>query len=267
MISSGSSFHGYQTANSGINKSNSLPPNTVNTATALESGGMYKTDDLTLTNKPLSSTLKKNREEEDMSFAGITFCDGKILAFADSKSTRYIDRISHDDGYVRKIFKADEFILVFTGTNTIPIMDGELTRLQKLEDWMDKNIPKASSPIHLLLKLQLYFDKYVTQDVGHLSVKGAYLNHTPNLPRYTVLDAEIGKNYFRYEKIPAIDSNSWFMGNSEYVEHFKWNSVELMTSSKEQLCFVLEDIVKKMQTKHGLEWYNPVGGPICVEEL
>ena len=57
------------------------------------------------------------------------------------------------------------------------------------------------------------------------------------------------------------------MGNSEYVEHFKWNSVELMTSSKEQLCFVLEDIVKKMQTKHGLEWYNPVGGPICVEEL
>ena len=51
MISSGSSFHGYQTANSGINKSNSLPPNTVNTATALESGGMYKTDDLTLLRK------------------------------------------------------------------------------------------------------------------------------------------------------------------------------------------------------------------------
>ena len=266
MTSFGNYFLDSRTENYGFTRNNSSYPKTTD-CTAVPDRKVPKYDDPFLTEPQLSSNLKENREGENMSFAGITFCDGKILAFADSKSTRYIDQISYDDGCVRKIFKGDGFVLVFTGMNTFPVMDGKLTRLEKLEDWMEENISKISSPIHLLLKLQLYFDKYVTQDVGHISIKGAYLNHTPNLPKYTVLDAEIGKNYFRYEKIPAIDNNAWFMGYPEYVEHFKWNTVELMTSSSDQLRFVLEDIVKKMQTKHGSEWYNPVGGPICIEEL
>ena len=76
-----------------------------------------------------------------MSFAGVTFVKGKVLAFSDSKSTRIKDGKRIEAGSVQKVFKNDDLVLTCTGVNTLPVLKDQKYYVLPLAEWV--NIPTA----------------------------------------------------------------------------------------------------------------------------
>lgn len=77
-------------------------------------------------NRINTSTYCKSdgKEKTNMSFVGIKVCKDGLVAFGDSKSSKYdtFNNLCLDKGNetVQKVFKTENFLLVTFGTNIIP---------------------------------------------------------------------------------------------------------------------------------------------------
>lgn len=63
-----------------------------------------------LTEEKNEPTVMKKQEVNFMSFSGVCFAEGKILAFSDSKSTQYVNGFPYYIGNVKKYLKISNLL-------------------------------------------------------------------------------------------------------------------------------------------------------------
>lgn len=220
-----------------------------------------------LTSNTHTCTLESTREEKSMSFAGITFVNGKIIAFSDSKSTKYRNGKPYEVDQVQKIFKNDSFILVCTGTNELPVFNGRQYQIQKLEDWMNGEIPSVENPWALCKRLFEYLQDKCRQDIPSITIIGA--QPSIGYKNCFLFSSVISNSSFKYEGTAVGNDACWNSGADEYVQYYRENTYKLLTDSEDILKKELETCIQEIEKCHELEpdWYNPVGEEIQVERF
>lgn len=220
-----------------------------------------------LTEEKNEPTVMEKQEVNFMSFSGVCFAEGKILAFSDSKSTQYVNGFPYYIGNVKKIFKNQQFIVTCTGSNNLPLLKNSHMELQRLEDWMNENISEDMTVFSLCQHLYEYFNTDVATDLNNVVLTGTYRKKELGKNQCIFVRSEIGCDMFCYKKQLITKAETWYYGADEYMDYFDHHRWELISSSKEYLQNVLESTIKKIQHKLGPGGYNPVGVPVCVEEF
>lgn len=225
------------------------------------------TDAYHLTSNTHTCTLDHVKEETSMSLAGISFVNGKIIAFSDSKSTKYRNGKPYAAEPVQKIFKNEHFVLVCTGTNELPVFNGHQYQIQKLEDWMNSEMPSTEDPWALCKRLFEYLQDKCRQDIPSITIIGAQPSiGNKNCILFSLI---ISGSSFKYEGNSVGNDVCWNSGADEYVQYYRENTYRLLTDSEDILKKELETCIQEIEKRHNQEpdWYNPVGGEIQVERF
>lgn len=206
------------------------------------------------------------KEERSMSFAGVTFVKGKVLAFSDSKSTRIKDGKRIEAGSVQKVFKNDDLVLTCTGINTLPVLKDQKYYVLPLAEWINGNIQNTASALDICKRLFDYIRTECVQCIDPIIMIGAY-RLDDNRESCMFFLSEISQNSFSFKEQLISEANSWYSGDDEYLQYFNHHPEKLFTTSDVILENEIKKSIREIENGHDQNWYNPVGGKIQVEIL
>lgn len=219
-----------------------------------------------LTGHPSVRTLKEKGRMEKMSFAGITFTKEKIVAFSDSKSTKFVNGQPMETSPVRKVFGNDAFVVTCTGSNAIPVMKDDCCSCMGLDDWMDEKIEQVDSVWELCKSLYEFLHKECIQNIEPIILIGAQpIGDGKDVCKF--FTAKISRQSFVFEEQFVTEAKSLYSGADEYIQYFNQNPERLLNGSVDILETELKNAILKIQDLHGPDWYNPVGGKIQIATL
>lgn len=199
----------------------------------------------------------RRRDEIKMSFVGIMKSHFGLVAFGDSQSTRFDiagNPYRDEMRQVKKVFKANSFLLVTYGTNTVIRDDKEVP----LEDIMNFLLEKQETSLEEFLKRlnKEFLESYAYGREYH------FIFGKKDDKEYTLNTADLSKEGITYGKY--LLESCIFCKTSMAVDNMVINchwSIEKMKSAAEIWCQSVIDMGDTF-----LE-YNPVGKPIIIESL
>lgn len=199
----------------------------------------------------------KRKEEDSMSFIGMKICNNGIVAFGDSKSSKYINgclTCDKERGEIQKIFKHDNFIISTWGINEIIVNNN---KVDWIEDVMNLILSSCKDKEDFLEQFKNYlFDSKNIQEFHFLI--GYKDTH------YQIIEYKVNAFYvlpISYEHY----NGSKYAGDVDYMKKYnqlrykdKIDSLEFSLYIKKEIERMIEDFEEKLD-------YNPVGLPVNVE--
>lgn len=202
-----------------------------------------------------SYNKKKNKEDNEMSLVGLWLKpeETKVVAFADSKSTKIVDgKEACDESRtpVQKIFAGENQLMVAWGQNSFSVGNNEFVTLERIiEDSKGVDQSWLWGQIRGLLK------------EGNSKASTSFLYVTKNYPviSYVSINAEkvVNEHYFETQGKP------FFLGGDGFYVDLILKDPELSKKSTKEFKEKLEEMVRFRDTFSN---YNPVGGPIQMVE-
>lgn len=210
------------------------------------------------------------KEEKVMSFVGISYVDGRIFAFADSKSSRTENGAMVEDyarPVVNKIFSNSKFIMVMYGRNSMEIGDNGNTAEVYLEDLIPGLAGENDSFWEAMVNFKKYVDDNLRRSSSDFSFIGAYWTIAQGQKTLNFSNCTVNKDKFVFQESSSNpkEAECRFAGDTRYVRHYERYSYRLLSSNKEYIEKELIDTIN-MFGRYPNE-YNPVGGPVSVVEF
>lgn len=224
-----------------------------------ESSGIYPRKKKS--NRINTSTYCKSdgKEKTNMSFVGIKVCKDGLVAFGDSKSSKY-DTFNNlcldkDNETVQKVFKTENFLLVTFGTNIIP---GR--KEMKIEDWINSNIHDFHAPHEffqeflnfLVYERKCLFDYHFI--IGAKDKNGYYIQS------FDIQNQKLSCSFRFYDISAHLRNDS--IPYSNMFDSIRFPCDSTVDSIRE---YIKEWFTSVITYFDDLEGYNPVGLPIRIE--
>lgn len=202
---------------------------------------------------PMKNTTYE-KEDRNTSFVGVSYVQGKIFAFADSKSSRSVNgltKIDMERPQVNRIFQNRKFIMAMYGSNSFPIFKDEKTHVIYLEDLVKELIGEEDTFIEAMYKIKKYLRQNLTQEVRDLCfIAGYWSEDDPSEAVITL--ASVNKSKLQFNE-PGHKNDDVLYGGHH-----------LLTSNPEYLRLELNKTIDMFEGKGE---YNPVGLPVRVVEF
>ena len=215
------------------------------------------------TNQTTVNYSSKNVKEKEMSFVGLVFHKDCIIAFGDSKSTKYdVNNNPYEEvgRTVTKLIKGSDYIGVAYGNNKIRVDCGDCIKETPVEDWIRENMPCSYDEMMVKLHLCLLKeDRLVDRNVPFYFYFGEKHGIRNKAVYYEISDS----TFIKHVSYHFNETLVWG-GNSEYGNHYDFFPERLLSKNENEIKTELEACIRWRDTFSGK--YNPVGGEVFVEK-
>lgn len=222
-----------------------------------------------------SVSISDNKEEEDMSFVGITVHGNQAVAYGDCRSSRDLSNgvlgLDTEREGVQKVFRSKNgFLLVTSGTNEFVELDGVQTKVTHVSDWVSGHVDLFATPLELTDCFAKYVKERCVEEFGaiHFSAISPCVCtcRAVKARRWNYLDANVELNAYSRTEKTFIATNGYyaFYGGADMYRWFFDHNQQMLYADADT---IRKNIEKSISLMDGVLEYNPVGLPVQVEVL